>query len=121
MPTENPKISLYVPQHIYDRFIEYKDQSGLSMSQAGTVLLAEYFGLEETIKDIREGVTIGGVTLNRVEKIESEIKELKEQINGLVNQYKTNSKLPNETKEPSSSLQGELPFTLVKLLLKKLV
>ena len=85
MPTENPKISLYVPQHIYDRFIEYKEESGLSMSQAGTVLLAQYFGIEDTIKDIAEGVTVGGVTLDRVEKIEDEIKQLKEQIKNLVN------------------------------------
>ncbi len=120
MPTENPKISLYVPQHIYDRFIEYKDQSGLSMSQAGTVLLAEYFGLEETVKDIREGVTIGGVTLDRVEKIENDIKQLKEQINNLVNQDKINSKLPNEIKELSSSLQGELPFTLGEAIVKEI-
>ena len=113
MPTENPKISLYVPQHIYDRFMEYKEESGLSMSQAGTVLLAQYFGIEETIKDITEGVVIGGVTLDRVEKIEDEIKQLKEQINKLVNQKEIISK-------PLNNLQGELPLTLGLAIVKEI-
>ena len=113
MPTENPKISLYVPQHIYDRFIEYKEESGLSMSQAGTVLLAEYFGLEETIKDIREGFAIGGVTLDRVEKIENEIKQLKEQINNLVNQGSSIKELPQDDNQSTNQIAGELPLGLI--------
>ena len=96
MPTENPKISLYVPQHIYDRFMKYKEESGLSMSQAGTVLLAQHFGLEATIKDIIDGVTIGGITLDRVEKIENELRELKEQIKNLVNQSSSTRELPQK-------------------------
>jgi deoxyribodipyrimidine photolyase-like uncharacterized protein len=118
MPTENPKISLYVPQHIYDRFMEYKEESGLSMSQAGTVLLAEYFGLEETIKDITEGVTIGGVTLDRVERIEQELKELKEQVNNLVNWYKSTSKPLDDS---ISSLQGELPLSINHVIVKDII
>ena len=66
MPTDNPKISLYVPQVIYDRFSEFAKQQGLSMSQAGIVVLAEYFGLQEALKETTEGTTIGGVTLDRV-------------------------------------------------------
>lgn len=70
MPTDNPKISLYVPQAVYDRFNQFKDEQGLSMSQAGIVILAEYFQLKEIIKETAKGTTIGGVTLARVEAIE---------------------------------------------------
>ena len=127
MATENPKISLYVPQHIYDRFMKYKEESGLSMSQAGTVLLAQHFGLEATIKDIIDGVTIGGITLDRVEKIEDEIKQLKEQINNLVNQGSSLVELPQEEiviqkettiklqendKQSTNQITAELPLRL---------
>lgn len=80
MPTDNPKISLYVPQQIYDRFKEFQQQQDLSMSQAGIVILAEYFGIQETIKEITQGTTIGGVTLARIEKIEKEILELQKKV-----------------------------------------
>ncbi len=30
MPKDNPKISLYVPQPIYDRFKEFQEQIGYS-------------------------------------------------------------------------------------------
>ena len=76
MPTNNPKISLYVPKHIYNRFKEFQEEQSLSMSQAGIVILAEYFGLKETIKEITEGTTIGGVTLERVEEIEKRLIKL---------------------------------------------
>jgi hypothetical protein len=45
MPTANPKISAYVPQDLYDRFIDFKEQRGLSsVSQAAIVILTEFFG-----------------------------------------------------------------------------
>ena len=45
MPTENPKVSSYVPQAIYDRLLAFKSERGLSVSQAVTAILEEYFGL----------------------------------------------------------------------------
>mgnify|MGYP001794194191 CR=1 FL=1 len=80
MPTDNPKISLYVPQQIYDRFKSFQEERKLSMSQAGIVILAEYFGIEETIKEFTEGTTIGGVTLAEFEQLKKEFQELKEQV-----------------------------------------
>ncbi|MEM6614109.1 MAG: hypothetical protein AAF652_18035 [Cyanobacteria bacterium P01_C01_bin.72] len=80
MPTDNPKISLYVPQQIYDRFKSFQKEKKLSMSQAGIVILAEYFGLEETIKEFTEGTTVGGVTLAEFEGLKKEFQELKEQV-----------------------------------------
>lgn len=95
MPTDNPKISLYVPQQIYDRFKEFQSEQDLSMSQAGIVILAEYFGLKETIKEITEGTTVGGVTLTRIEELEKRLKELEEK----VSQVNINTKLPKEKKD----------------------
>ena len=94
MPTDNPKISLYVPQQIYNRFRDFQKDQHLSMSQAGIVILAEYFGLKETIKEITEGTTIGGVTLAEFEKLQAEVKELK----GIVNLNKSSGKPPQEKK-----------------------
>ena len=88
MPTDNPKISLYVPQQIYDRFKEFQVEQKLSMSQAGIVVLAEYFGLKETIKEITEGTTVGGVTLADFEDLKRRILELENKVDS---QYTTSS------------------------------
>lgn len=45
MPTENPKVSGYVPPVVFDRLMQFKSERGLSVSQAITVALEEYFGL----------------------------------------------------------------------------
>lgn len=45
MPTDNPKISSYVPQAVYDQLMTFKASRGLSISQAVTAILEEYFGL----------------------------------------------------------------------------
>lgn len=76
MPTDNPKISLYVPKQIFDRFKSFQEERKLSMSQAGIVIIAEYFGIEETIKEITEGTTIGGVTLAEFEQLKQKVAEL---------------------------------------------
>lgn len=105
MPTDNPKISLYVPQKIYDRFREFQQEQNLSMSQAGTVVLAEYFGLEETIKETTEGTTIGGVTLTDFEDLKSRVFSLEK----LVDSIKSTSKLLQNSKPTKKSIyQTEL-------------
>ena len=45
MPTENPKVSGYIPQVVYDQLMTFKAERGLSVSQAVTAILEEYFGL----------------------------------------------------------------------------
>lgn len=87
MPTDNPKISGYVPQQIYDRFKEYQEENKLSMSQAVIVILSEYFGLEEIVKENISGSPVGGVTLSafqdlvkRVEYLESTLQSTSENI-----------------------------------------
>ena len=79
MPTDNPKISLYVPQQVYDCFKEFQQDQNLSMSQAGIVILAEYFGLEEIIKETTEGTTIGGVTLAEFQELKDRVLKLEKQ------------------------------------------
>ena len=106
MPTDNPKISLYVPQVIYDRFSEFAKQQGLSMSQAGIVVLAEYFGLQEALKETTEGTTIGGVTLDRVEKIERRLEEnIEKKLEDALRRIEV-----LEHGKPLSGLQGSLPL-----------
>lgn len=45
MPTENPKVSAYVPQTIYNHLLEFKAARSLSISQSVIAILEEYFKL----------------------------------------------------------------------------
>ena len=110
MPTDNPKISLYVPQQIYDRFRDFQKDQHLSMSQAGIVILAEYFGIKETIKEITEGTTIGGVTLAEFEDLKDRVLELEKK----VEYKKSTSKLQGKNPTTSGSLQLNLPSEPLK-------
>lgn len=73
MPTDNPKVSGYVPQAIYDCLIKFKDEKGISISQAVTVVLAEYFGIKT---EVDAPVAVGGVTLARLEALEKQVAQL---------------------------------------------
>jgi hypothetical protein len=103
MPTDNPKISLYVPQQVYDRFKAFQEERKLSMSQAGIVIIAEYFGIEETIKEITEGTTVGGVTLAEFEKLKQRLEQVERQ----VEQSKTTSKLPIKNQSIDKLIKDE--------------
>ena len=118
MPTTNPKISLYVPQQIYDHFKEFQVEQKLSMSQAGIVILAEYFGLKETIKEITEGTTVGGVTLAEFQELKNRLFELEKKVNF---KYTTSSSLDKleveqkkSTSKPSKIESQSLDKTLDK-------
>jgi hypothetical protein len=123
MSTDNPKISLYVPQVVYDAFIKFRDERGLSMSQAGIVILAEYFGLQQTIQETTKGTTVGGVTLDAFQNIQSQLSELQHQFF----LFQSNTELLDElerrlsiieeklyslkeTSEPLSDTNSELPL-----------
>jgi hypothetical protein len=50
MATENPKVSGYVPQEIFDRLLEFKEKRSLkSVSLALTVVLSEYFQVDNKV------------------------------------------------------------------------
>ena len=77
MATNNPKVSGYVPQHVFDRFEQFYQERGLSMSQAVNEILAEYFGLEQS------SAAPGGLLkerLERVERLSSSLGELLERV-----------------------------------------
>lgn len=120
MPTENPKISAYVPQVVYDRFKQYQEERQLSMSQAAIEILAHYFGLhlEEPVKEFTSGLP------SRILQVEQSIEELKMlyiQLASKVDQVKTTSEPPDEkslddlnsqiplNSEPLSELKSDLP------------
>lgn len=105
MPTENPKISAYVPQAIYDRFKQFQEEQGLSMSQAAIVILAEYFGLQQTLEDSGKGTAIGGVTL-------AQVQELELKLNGLESSFE--SRLLNLEHSNNEAAIGEITSAQVE-------
>ena len=97
MPTNNPKISAYVPESVYNAVKKFQQERNLSMSQAATAIFSEYLGVDQ----VASGDTaVGGITLDRFEKLErqvAELQELKNQVSDLqqqVEQLKSTSNLP---------------------------
>ena len=122
MPTDNPKISGYVPQQIYDRFKEYQQKNQLTMSQAVIVIFAEYFGLEETIKETTSGLPVGGVTLSAFEELQKEFLELKSRVDLLESTSKLLKESPKVSTDKNSSSQLSLlskPLSKIPRLLAK--
>ncbi len=73
MGTDNPKVSAYVPQALKDRLKEFRDErNGISESQAVIIILADYFQMPEVLGRSPEAVSVGGVTLARMEALEQE-------------------------------------------------
>jgi hypothetical protein len=98
MPTNNPKISAYVPQVVYDRFEQFRKESGLSMSQSAIVIFAKYFGLEDIAKGVTGGITTDDSALDRIKALESQVDDL----------FKKFSELENKsTGEPSIFVGSE--------------
>ena len=75
MSTDNPKVSGYVPQHIYDRFKIFCEERGISMSQAVTVIFAEYFGLDLSVK---QNSSTSRPLVERVGLLEQEFADFRE-------------------------------------------
>jgi hypothetical protein len=120
MSTDNKKISAYVPDVIYDRFVQFKDERDISMSQAAIEIFAAYFGinLNPTISNESTGELLG-----RVDTLEKELLGLKIHFKLLSERVdlmqSTSEPLITEpveasidkdiNSEPDSSLQDELP------------
>ena len=75
MGTKNPKISAYVPQEVFDRFQEFQNERDLSASKAATAILCDYFGIKESAGSIPSGIT-----LTRIETLEQELADLREEV-----------------------------------------
>jgi hypothetical protein len=86
MPTQNPKISAYVPQVVYDAFRDYQQKRGLSMSQAAIEIFVEYFGLnlEALLQEFTGGLP------GRLIQVEQSLAELKELYFNLASQVEKN-------------------------------
>lgn len=127
MPTDNPKISAYVPQSVYERFIEFRKDSGLSMSQSATVIFAKFFGLEDIAKEITGEVTADNSALDRIKVLESKVDDLFKKISELGSKPDSGSDSPlttelecaeiiaspssNTEDRPLSSLPSQKPDT----------
>lgn len=75
MPTDNKKISAYVPDVIYDRFLQFKDERDISMSQAAIEIFANYFGINLNPTIFDESTS---ELQSRVAVLEKEIADLKQ-------------------------------------------
>ena len=111
MPTENPKISAYVPQAVYDRFKQFQEERKLSMSQAATELIAEYFGI--SLKEEITSQSTSGLP-ERLAQVEKEIEWLRELYSRLASkvEYREFMGEPQEIVEKDYSLLDKLNSSL---------
>jgi hypothetical protein len=72
MPTQNPKISAYVPPVVYDRFKQFWEEREISMSQAVAQVFAEYFDIDLSTSTVRS--TSG--LLDKVDELSKKIEEM---------------------------------------------
>jgi len=89
MSTNNPKVSAYIPQHIYDSFKLFCEQRGVSMSQAVAVIFAEYFALDSSVD---QKSSTSGLLVGRVGLLEQELADLRE----LVQKYLQSGSVVNK-------------------------
>lgn len=54
MSTTNPKISAYIPQHLYDAFVSFCTRKEVSMSKGVALLFSEYFGIDYSANSLGE-------------------------------------------------------------------
>lgn len=99
MPTKNPKVSAYIPPHIFDRFQSFYEEKGLSMSQATAVVFAGYFEIEPEVNHS------SGLLADRIRDLELKLVELSDLRNS------SSGKLPEES---VSKLKSELSGILLK-------
>jgi hypothetical protein len=79
MATDKPKVSGYVPAVLKERLKEFCAENGdISESQALTIVLAEYFGVELEVKPAE--VVIGGVTLEAFRDMQASFSALLERV-----------------------------------------
>lgn len=113
MPTDNPKVSAYVPQALKDRLTQFRQEQGnISESQAVTIVLSEYFGIPTNVNSASEGVTVGCVTPTRLEQLERQVAILTSTIeeikSSLLSKPTVNQVAQVENEQTESSLDSEL-------------
>ncbi len=77
MTTDNPKISAYVPQVIYDCFKQFQLERQLSMSQTAIEIFAEYFSISLSdntqLPTSRVSLEMFAGLVQRVEELEKQL------------------------------------------------
>ena len=107
MATDNPKVSGYVPQEIFDCLLEFKEKRSLkSVSLALTVVLSEYFQVDQKV-DYQNSLLSGDNFVSR-EQFES----LENKLSGLSSSLL--SELEKIVEQRFSSLRGELLSSPIK-------
>jgi hypothetical protein len=120
MPTENPKISAYVPQVVYDRFMRFKEEHDLSMSQAAIEIFAAYFGINLNPTVFNEFTSELQSRLETLEKALADLQESHFVLSKKVDLMQSTSEPPiiepievpvdkDIDSESNSSSQNELP------------
>jgi hypothetical protein len=112
MPTNNPKVSAYVPQPIFDRFKDFYEERQLSMSQAVAVILSDYFQLEGQVNhdsDLPSGlltdrlaaleekvVSLNSYQSEMIGEVLSEFRNLTSRVSDLEQNLDSNNRISNQ-------------------------
>lgn len=114
MPTKNPKISAYVPQVIYDRFLQFKEERDIPFSQAAIEIFAEYFGINLADNSTKEYT--GGLP-DRISQLEQLVADLKQSyvyLSDKVDSIQSTSNLPQaKSDDKVVNPQSKLPSSLL--------
>jgi hypothetical protein len=102
MPTDNKKISAYVSDVIYDRFVQFQKEHKLSMSKAAIEIFAAYF--EINLNSI-VSTESNSELQSRVAALEKEMSDLKQSYTNLFKKVD----LMQSTSEPLMSNPVEIP------------
>lgn len=113
MPTENPKISAYVPQVVYDRFKKFQEERGLSMSQAAIEVFVEYFGINLADNSTKEFTSGLPDRVGQLEQIVSDLKQSYIWLTQKLDSIQSTGGLPVDIlKTSSDATMSELPDSL---------
>ena len=120
MPTNNPKVSAYVPQHIFDRFKNFYEERQLSMSQSVAIILSEYFQIEEQVNhdsDLPSGLLTDRLTAieqkltsleiyqsESVSELLSEFRNLTTRVSGLEQNLDLSNRIEGQSNTPPNQL-----------------
>lgn len=78
MPKDIAKVSGYIPEDLYQKVLEFKEERNLrSVSQALIVILTEYFAADAT------KAAVGNLPLERLASLETKVGDVREQLAAL--------------------------------------
>lgn len=100
MPTKKPKVSGYIPQHLFNLLINFKDEQGhKSVSEALIAVLSQYFGVEQKV-DYDSGLLASKfVSAEEFAVLQDKVEYLSRKVENISD---TPSSLPSEPKvEPA--------------------